>query len=443
MIELHDDQLRFSFPETSRQLRALVEGHIAAHLPAVLAEDPKAALEKLFQKQWRAYTRNQTFRSKAADELENYDTDDFTRIFRQLVFSAAGLSPQESVSDDQSEAGPARFEVEFQRTLRIPDDGKDYPLPAGLGRFALHHVEDFAGRVPDRWLQHGGVMMPMYQAEAMWMNFDGGDYPVAVKIAAGKINAINGEDWHAGLNRRPSQNYAVIPGQPWLDGFAIERGEVRQFVAMPLGGGHSVEEQLTGKVEHGGVQIQVYPLRADVYFEESIADRLPTTLGEVIADLIQTPRGGSMAFLAAAPAMPCPPGEVICCAEPDMGLGAGGRMKQDIYQDERPLSDWDQQITGRCFVHLCNSVVWREITGNPPPQHALTATEYQRAGLPWFDYYDEKAAVLAGSDRLKAVKSVGEFGKERGDAPLLGEGSVNINKVIPVGPRKVQERAGE
>ncbi len=232
MIELHDDQLRFSFPGISRQLRALAEQHIAAHLPAVLAEYPKAALEKLFQKQWRAYTRNQPFRSKAADQLENYDTDDFTRIFRQLVFSAAGLSPQESVSDDQSEAGPARFEVEFQRTLRIPDDGKDYPLPAGLGRFALRHVEDFAGRAPDRWLQHGGVMMPMYQAEAMWMNFDGGDYPVAVKIAAGKINAVNGEDWTAGLSRRPSQNYAVVPGQPWLDGFAVERGVIRQFVAM-------------------------------------------------------------------------------------------------------------------------------------------------------------------------------------------------------------------
>ena len=441
MIELHDDQLRFSFPEISRQLRILVERHIAAHLPAVLAEEPKAALEKLFQERWRAYTRNQTFRHEAAGQLESYDAADFTRTFRWLAFSAAGLSPQESADEDQTEASSARFYVEFQRTLRIPDDGKDYPLPAGLGRFALRHVHDFAGRAPARWLQHGGVMMPMYQAEAMWMNFDGGNYPVAVKIAAGKINAINGEDWHAGLSQRPSQNYAVIPGQPWLDGFAVERGVIRQFVAMPLGGGHSVEEQLTGKAEHGGVQIQVYPLRPDVYFEESIADHLPTTLGEVIADLIPTPRGGSMAFLAAA--APCPAGMVMDCAEPDMGLGAGGRMKQEIYQDERPLSDWDQQITSRCFVHLCNSAVWREITGDQPPQPALTAVEYQRAGLPWFDYYREDASALAGSDRLKAVKSVGEFGKAKGDASLPGDGPVDIKKVVPVGPKKVREWAGE
>ena len=27
--------------------------------------------------------------------------------------------------------------IEFQRTLRIPDDGTDYPLPPGLGNFLL------------------------------------------------------------------------------------------------------------------------------------------------------------------------------------------------------------------------------------------------------------------------------------------------------------------
>ena len=32
--------------------------------------------------------------------------------------------------------------VAFQRTLRIPDDNRDYPLPPGLGRFPLRHVDD-------------------------------------------------------------------------------------------------------------------------------------------------------------------------------------------------------------------------------------------------------------------------------------------------------------
>ena len=42
----------------------------------------------------------------------------------------------------------AHCAVEFQRTLRIPDDGKDYPLPPGLGNFPLRHLDDFARRAP-------------------------------------------------------------------------------------------------------------------------------------------------------------------------------------------------------------------------------------------------------------------------------------------------------
>ena len=76
--------------------------------------------------------------------------------------------------------------VQFQRTLRIPDDGGQYPLPPGLGAFPLRHVDDFAERVPADWIRHGGVMLPMYQSEAMWIMFSG-SYPCAVKIAAGKI----------------------------------------------------------------------------------------------------------------------------------------------------------------------------------------------------------------------------------------------------------------
>ena len=65
----------------------------------------------------------------------------------------------------------ARFGIHCQRTLRIPDDGRTYPLPPGLGRFPMVHVDDHAERVSPEWLQHGGVMLPMYQSEAMWILF--------------------------------------------------------------------------------------------------------------------------------------------------------------------------------------------------------------------------------------------------------------------------------
>ena len=68
----------------------------------------------------------------------------------------------------------ASCRISFQRTLRIPDDGKDYPLPPGLGEFPLRHLDDFENGVLGEWSARGGVVYPMYQSEAMWLNFGGG-----------------------------------------------------------------------------------------------------------------------------------------------------------------------------------------------------------------------------------------------------------------------------
>ena len=154
--------------------------------------------------------------------------------------------------------------IEFQRTLRIPDDDRSYPLPPGLGRFPLRHLDDFADRLPGAAVQRGGVVMPMHQAEAMWVNFDSAwrsSYPCAVKVAAGKVCAVSGEPWSDDLDADP-QNYVVVPDQPWLDGHCVEKGIIRQFVAMPLGAGYTAEEQLTGAAEHGGLQLSVCPHEA-------------------------------------------------------------------------------------------------------------------------------------------------------------------------------------
>ena len=209
--------------------------------------------------------------------------------------------------------------IEFQRTLRIPDDDSDYPLPPGLGRFPLRHLDDYAACLPEEWRKRGGVIAPMHQSEAMWINFESKlnhrliqPYPFAVKIATGKICAITGNPWVHGLNGDP-QDYVVLPEQPWLDGYCIEKGTVRQFVAMPLGEGYTVEEQLTGAAEHGGLQIVAYPMKAERY-----------------KDLITLNCDAS------------PPTEarymgINACRCPDMGLAPGGRMKQDIYDDHYGL----------------------------------------------------------------------------------------------------------
>ena len=103
-----------------------------------------------------------------------------------------------------------KLTIDFQRTLRIPDDGTNYPLPPGFGSFPLRHTDDYADNVPASWLKRGGVLLPMWQAEALWLNFHSlhlpdraSSYPFAIKVATGKISAITGESWQHGLSRKP------------------------------------------------------------------------------------------------------------------------------------------------------------------------------------------------------------------------------------------------
>ena len=47
--------------------------------------------------------------------------------------------------------------IEFQRTLRTPDDHRDYRLPPGLGSFPRRHLDDYAapaGDVAEAGLRH-------------------------------------------------------------------------------------------------------------------------------------------------------------------------------------------------------------------------------------------------------------------------------------------------
>jgi hypothetical protein len=300
--------------------------------------------------------------------------------------------------------GDAVLRLQFLRTLRVPDDDREYPLPPGLGRFPMRHVDDFADRVPAEWQRRGGTVLPMYQSEAMWIDFTSPNgYPFAVKVAAGKINAITGESWAEGLSRSP-QNYVAVPDQPWLDGYCVERDVIRQFVAMPLGDGYSAEEQLTGEAEHGGIQILVHPLKARHY---------------------SPPRH----LLMLEPAMPMMARAPESSAY-DMGLAPGGRMRQKIEKDHRPFSHWDLEHRGRCFAHLANSLVWRAITGEEPPTVPPTAAEYTRHGLPWFDYYGSDREALDGGRGFGAMKSVREIGEETGRRPLPENESVKPGRVV-------------
>ena len=299
--------------------------------------------------------------------------------------------------------------IDFQRTLRIPDDGNDYPLPPGLGCFPLRHMDDYANRLPSAWARRGGVLLPMHQAEAMWLDFNcDTDYPFAIKVATGKICAVTGDTWAEQLNRDP-QDYLVVPEQPWLDGYCVAKGLIRQFVAMPLGEGYTVEEQLTGAAEHGGLQIIAFPMKRERY--EQMQREAEDLQGEYEHD-------HSVAY--------GPP------TESAMGLAPGGRMRQEIYDDPYSLDAWDQRNASRCFVSIANSRQWYAITGERPPNTPPTAAAYAEAGLPWYDFFRELEPV-GGTEKLQGISSVATLGAQKGEMPLPENETTAVDNVVALG----------
>ena len=311
----------------------------------------------------------------------------------------------------------AKCSIHFQRTLRLPDDNRVYPLPPGLGCFPLTHVDDLEDLIPEAWHQHGGIFFPMYQSEAMWICFDT-SYPFAIKVAAGKINAVTGGAWSNTLQQDP-QDYLVIPEQPWLDGFAISKGKIRQFVAMPLGKGYTAEEQITGKAEHGGVQIIVYPMKKEAYQKIVAERREPRTAG-MFAGVSEYDR--------------CSQG-----LDFDMGLAPGGVMRQEIYEDFYGIDSWEPAAFSRCYVHIANSKQYAKLTGNFPPTMPPTAKDYTEAGLPWFDYYSDNLKALSGSQTLSQLDSVAAKGMKKDEAPLSENDPVAPGHVVKLGTVKVRE----
>ncbi|MBC7782693.1 MAG: hypothetical protein H7144_02555, partial [Burkholderiales bacterium] len=191
------------------------------------------------------------------------------------------------------------------------------------------------------------------------------------------------------------QNYLVCPPQLWLDGINNGAGSIRQFVAVPLGLGLSVEQALTGAETHGGIQITLF---------EPKPGRFP--------DQPPPPKAG--------------PGRLASPRfGPAMGIGAGGLMRQKIYADPHGIDTWDSDNCASVELHIVNSEQFEQITGKRPPPTPIDAQTYTKYGLPWFELYDEQLAAVAGSKRLAEVKSLAAHARERGEAGA-GEDSFEV-----------------
>lgn len=308
----------------------------------------------------------------------------------------------------------AGFPIDFQRTVRVPE-GQINSLPAGLGSFPIYKVGDFQSGCPEGWKPQG-YFMPMYAQEAMWMNFPQRSHfgnPHAVLVAAGNINAVTGkqipykkteEGETLDIVLQKEQNYLVVPPQPWLDGWKAPDDKIYQFVAAELGSGETVEGQITGKEEIGGIQIALYEPK------EGAKLTIKSRPYEYIVSGAWPMKSSEFGVLGAA--LYCCSGESLkgLSAERSvrsMGLGRGGEIRQKIYDDPHGLEVWKAAPKAKTIVYLVSSEDFRQITGVNPPPTPVTMESYQEIGLPWFKLPDGDYVDTPGSDIFEKLKPVG------------------------------------
>eukprot|EP01027_Heterolobosea_sp_BB2_P012821 GEZU01018548.1.p1 GENE.GEZU01018548.1~~GEZU01018548.1.p1 ORF type:complete len:249 (+),score=75.44 GEZU01018548.1:353-1099(+) len=213
------------------------------------------------------------------------------------------------------------------------------------------------------------------------------------------------------LSHSPSlyseNDYLVVPDQPWLDGINGGDGLIKQFVAMPLGMGYTVEGHVTGKEEFGGLQLIVFdskPKMMDKHLKNFYA--LGKTRGSSARR--SKPKGGRAL---------------------EMGLAAGAKMKQKIYEDKYGIDAWDQEASGGIYIHIVNSDMFYKITKKTPPPSPISAKTYSSYGYPWFDLYDEDTGYVNSvmPNPFTSVQSVKQMDQQMFASPQQDDSTVNIS----------------
>ncbi|GAP91530.1 putative tol protein [Rosellinia necatrix] len=190
------------------------------------------------------------------------------------------------------------LQISFMRTIRITGGAKEFTPPM-LGTFPLFDTQLYREKLHPDVAAQGGLFLPMYEGEAMCMAFECfHSSTFAIRPFLGGVNGISGEgalfDEHGQANEATisrKQDYIIVPDQDRLDGIAIRPGLVKQFVSVKTTSvqkpqrseppsphlhesssntdadnvakqsveGTTIEWQMTGKDEIGGIQLQIIP----------------------------------------------------------------------------------------------------------------------------------------------------------------------------------------
>ncbi|KAJ8587983.1 hypothetical protein M405DRAFT_277481 [Rhizopogon salebrosus TDB-379] len=316
--------------------------------------------------------------------------------------------------------------ISFQRTIRVPE-AKLNNLPPGFGNFPLYNVAEFARVLPEDMVEKGGLFLPAFEREAMWLRFTS-DKQFAIRIYVGGVNGITGEPMipnMASLLKRQNgvekkQDYIIVPEQPWLDGIATSSGKVKQFVAIPYGSGYSIEHQITGSETTGGMQFEVIPAyQTSVRFDDRDIYHTPRELGLSLgsemtmihlheeSDLYDDARGGAITFGLGGIFGTLFRGSTK--RTPMMSIGAGGTIKQTIIEDRNDPRIWDVQRAKIFNVQVLSAARFEDITNMVAPPPPVDIKSYAAAGYPFFDIFNEALTSIHGSAAFKKVKTVFEM----------------------------------
>ncbi|KAF2833813.1 hypothetical protein CC86DRAFT_415799 [Ophiobolus disseminans] len=340
--------------------------------------------------------------------------------------------------------------ISFLRNIQVPDnDAADF-LPPDLSIFPLERVSQYAKKLPKAMADKRGLFFPMYQREAMWIDFESKNSHL-IKVFVGGVNAISGEpavETPATKLRRQNklaqtsndgkattrglQDYVATPEQPWLDAIATTEGTVRQFVAMPQGSGYSVEAQITGQEVTGGFQFEVTPFDTKQYMTVYVKN--PSCLAKqyrlrtdcMVEDLKQivVPHVGAgpdqqrLYFCEAQ----MEDGRTLASYGQntiivlfrlrgstqkaplikEMGVAPGSKIRQSIKLDTYPNA-WLPNRTTVFNVQILNTASFKHVIGREPPPISIDATTYAAHGYPFFELYEEKSDISGNFDSVKSI----------------------------------------
>ncbi|KAF9777149.1 hypothetical protein IL306_004576 [Fusarium sp. DS 682] len=352
-------------------------------------------------------------------------------------------TPKPSVSDDVTLDD---LTITFRRTIRVPDNKNTSALPPDSGIFPLFKVKDYAEKLPLPMAHKGGIFMPMYQREALWINFES-EKRYAIKIFVGGVNIVSGEPPNAtaatSLRRRKLlkegksiQDYIVVPEKKWIDGMVVEPGQVRQFVAMPNATGCSVEAQMSRQETTAGIQFDITRLdplssgpkgNINIMVKGLNGETFNYFLSkfskvEALKLLIRAKNGVEIAYQNLVCSKQHLQNKMRLCDynlqngalvhlfvrlrggsafihEAEMNIAAGGLIRQNI---------------------ILNSVTFKRVTGQEPPESPISAATYAKAGNPFFSL-DEGPATISGdfSDLQSLAQLKGRSERNVGGIPIL------------------------